>query len=632
MRAMRTRRRHETTIRAGKEEDKEEEKEDDKEEEKEKGYAEEGGGGRVLVAGSWSSGVSVLRDSIMATHLILLLPIILLHFKASGVNGAVVEYYGKPLGPLSSFHHAVSGNVFAVDARTIHIRDFNYDGEGPAAYFYAGNSKAPGSSGFRIADERGQLNPLKKYRKRHVTITLPEGKTLHHIKWLSIWCEEFAVNFGDVKIPKNLDVPKPQKLAGLSGVHSVSSDPIVVVDAQTLLVPSFSYDGEAPDAKFWVGRGNKPSPAGVRVPDENGKEVPLRRYSRKTLVLTLPGDLTVFDIGHFGVWCEAFTVDFGHIQIGRSLNVPPSLKMLGVSPQKRSRSLPQQSTALQQQLDLQETKDTLARPDLYQEKNSQLAIKPTTYRPQLLLLPHHDHRFSQKRTEGYLPLGGLANPPQWPSIGGQPPAANQWPLNGGQPPLEDDSVQIVPSISLTPQAVLPGYQVAQSRLQTDTVQQVATASPSPLGFLQQNVAPADYYKAQILQQPPVGDEQPVSGFIQQQSAGFLQQHQQSAGFLQQQQQLQDSQQLTADFLQQQSSELPQQQQTGSLQHQQQQLPGTGDFSQQDYERQQQQVLSQQSANQNYQIVNALPQNFQGRSFSRFIINGGSQPVDSLVQY
>lgn len=87
------------------------------------------------------------------------------------------------------------------------------------------------------------------------------------------------------------------------------------------------------DAKFWVGRGSKPSPQGIRVPDENGKENPLRRYDRKTIVLTLPGDLTVFDIGHFGVWCEAFTVDFGHIQISRNLNVPPSLKMLGVSPQ-----------------------------------------------------------------------------------------------------------------------------------------------------------------------------------------------------------------------------------------------------------------------------------------------------------
>ena len=54
------------------------------------------------------------------------------------------------------------------------------------------------------------------------------------------------VNFGDVRIPQGFDYPKPQKLAALSGVHGVSSEPIVVVDAQTLLIPSFSYDGEAP--------------------------------------------------------------------------------------------------------------------------------------------------------------------------------------------------------------------------------------------------------------------------------------------------------------------------------------------------------------------------------------------------
>lgn len=43
------------------------------------------------------------------------------------------------------------------------------------------------------------------------------------------------------------------------------------------------------DAKFWVGRGEQPSPQGIRIPDENGKEAPLRRYDRKTIVLTLPG-------------------------------------------------------------------------------------------------------------------------------------------------------------------------------------------------------------------------------------------------------------------------------------------------------------------------------------------------------
>lgn len=87
------------------------------------------------------------------------------------------------------------------------------------------------------------------------------------------------------------------------------------------------------DAKFWVGRGSRPTPNGILIPDENGRVNPLGPYDKKTIVLTLPGDLTVFDIGHFGVWCVAFTVDFGHIQIPSDLNVPPSLKMLGISPQ-----------------------------------------------------------------------------------------------------------------------------------------------------------------------------------------------------------------------------------------------------------------------------------------------------------
>lgn len=53
-------------------------------------------------------------------------------------------------------------------------------------------------------------------------------------------------NFGDVKIPSNFAYPRPQKLAPLRGIHGVSSDDVVVVDAQTLLIPNFSYDGEAP--------------------------------------------------------------------------------------------------------------------------------------------------------------------------------------------------------------------------------------------------------------------------------------------------------------------------------------------------------------------------------------------------
>ncbi|XP_029163979.1 protein Skeletor, isoforms B/C isoform X2 [Nylanderia fulva] len=244
-------------------------------------------------------------------------------------------YYGKLIGKLSELHHGVSGEVYAVDARTLFVKDFTYDGEGPAAFFYAGNSKGPGNGGFRVRDERGTTNVLKRYRKKDITLTLPDGKTLNNIKWFSVWCDEFSVNFGDVKIPRGFDFPKPQKLKSLSGIHGVNSEPVVIVDAQTLLIPNFSYDGEAPDAKFWVGTGSTPSSQGIRIPDENGKVEPLRRYDRKTIVLTLPGELTVHQFGHFGVWCEAFAVDFGHVKIPQSLNVPPSLKMLGVSPQSK---------------------------------------------------------------------------------------------------------------------------------------------------------------------------------------------------------------------------------------------------------------------------------------------------------
>ena len=38
-------------------------------------------------------------------------------------------------------------------------------------------------------------------------------------------------------------------------------------------------------------------PAGNFVADENGSNDPLKKYNKKTLVVVLPGDLTVFDIG-----------------------------------------------------------------------------------------------------------------------------------------------------------------------------------------------------------------------------------------------------------------------------------------------------------------------------------------------
>ena len=56
-----------------------------------------------------------------------------------------------------------------------------------------------------------------------------------------------------------------QKISSFNGIHDVNSGRVVVVDAQTFLIPRFSYDGQAPDAHFWVGNGNRPGPEGKTI-------------------------------------------------------------------------------------------------------------------------------------------------------------------------------------------------------------------------------------------------------------------------------------------------------------------------------------------------------------------------------
>lgn len=49
--------------------------------------------------------------------------------------------------------HGIKGQVYAVDSRTIFIKGFEYDGQGPDAYFYAG-SGADYASGFLVPNEK----------------------------------------------------------------------------------------------------------------------------------------------------------------------------------------------------------------------------------------------------------------------------------------------------------------------------------------------------------------------------------------------------------------------------------------------------------------------------------------------
>ena len=75
-----------------------------------------------------------------------------------------------------------------MDSRTLYIRGFNYDGTGPDAYFYAGSSGTPSGRGFLIPNEKGSQDILRRYSQKDIVLTLPSGKTVKDVKWLSVWC------------------------------------------------------------------------------------------------------------------------------------------------------------------------------------------------------------------------------------------------------------------------------------------------------------------------------------------------------------------------------------------------------------------------------------------------------------
>lgn len=173
------------------------------------------------------------------------------------------EYKGKYLGKLNPYHHQVSDDVWAVDQYTLLLTFFNYDGNGADTFFWAGASNRPGPQGFIVPNEWGKTNILDRYFNRYFTLTLPDNKKITDIKWFAVYDLQSQNTFGDVYVPEEFDPPAPQKISQLSKrSHTVSSEPIVILDSKTISISQFMYDGQGVDTYFWVGLGPQPSSKG----------------------------------------------------------------------------------------------------------------------------------------------------------------------------------------------------------------------------------------------------------------------------------------------------------------------------------------------------------------------------------
>merc|ERR1739838_1027250 len=117
----------------------------------------------------------------------------------------------ESLGTFRNIFHDISGEAFAVDSETILIKGFTYDGEGPDTFFLAGSSGRPSRSGEWVLpwpadgkkyDYNDDIPLIKRSfdGSEDITLKMPPGADVKDIKWISVWCRDFNVNFGHVNV------------------------------------------------------------------------------------------------------------------------------------------------------------------------------------------------------------------------------------------------------------------------------------------------------------------------------------------------------------------------------------------------------------------------------------------------
>ena len=102
------------------------------------------------------------------------------------------------LGQFEHPLHGVAGTLWAIAPDKLLIKDFYYDGRGPDAFFWAGDSGSPGPRGATVLvhpytgqhwDYRdGGVPVLEASSGEDITLTLPPGLNAYNVRWLSVWC------------------------------------------------------------------------------------------------------------------------------------------------------------------------------------------------------------------------------------------------------------------------------------------------------------------------------------------------------------------------------------------------------------------------------------------------------------
>lgn len=123
--------------------------------------------------------------------------------------------------------HGVSGVVTIVDADTIQVDHFYYDGTGISVYFYLGAdaTRASFTNGRRIGPQL--LGPA--FVDASMAIDLPAGTTLDGANAISVWCEVVHIDFGSGTFVQPPPPPCPSDF-NVDGVVDLADLGVILAD------------------------------------------------------------------------------------------------------------------------------------------------------------------------------------------------------------------------------------------------------------------------------------------------------------------------------------------------------------------------------------------------------------------
>lgn len=203
-------------------------------------------------------------------------------------QGILAEYYGKFIGNIKTNAHDFKGKVYAVSENQVYIAEMSYDGQGPAAYFWAGKGAEPDNQGSAVPDEDNSSKVLQRYDNSLVLLRLP--KKITEYDYLGIYCKKFAANFGHVLF-RNVQLPMEQRLEPMATKkNGVKANEVILKDSATIELRDFEYDGQGGDVYFAVGANRDDSKDRLtKLADENGRNSRLGAYQpARTITLRLP--------------------------------------------------------------------------------------------------------------------------------------------------------------------------------------------------------------------------------------------------------------------------------------------------------------------------------------------------------